>query len=239
MLGDRVNRARTQGKAVATVQRLGGSLVFDHDVTSTGRYAPNARPPWGPKWLHDALGPEYFRTLYTIWVHHKVPDSDLAFLEGLTELRTLHLSGTDVTDSRLSCLRSMPRLWGLDLMRCPMIGDPSAQNIRRLSELQELYLSGTQVTDAGLACVRGKQKLRVLHLVDLRVTDAGLVHLARLKALRTLALSGTQVTDAGLVHLKGLTGLKMLCLDRTRVTEMGVAELRKSLPGTKITFGNE
>ena len=232
-----VNKARTQSRAVVAAQRWGGSLYFDYDFNSQGRFAPNARPPWGPRWLHDLLGPEYFRTLRTIWIRNQAPDSELAFLDGLTELRTLHLNGTGVTDSRLSCLRSMPRLWGLDLMRCPKIGDASAQHIGRLTELKELYLSDSRVTDAGLSCVRSNQKLRVLHLSNLRVTDAGLVNLAGLTGLEILALNGTKVTDAGMVHLKGLTGLKILWLNETKVTDEGVAELQKALPTTEISRG--
>ena len=236
-LGWRVDKARTQGRAVAAGQRWGGSLYFDYDFNSQGRFAPNARPPRGPRWLRDLLGPEYFRTLQTIWIRNQAPDSELGFLDGLTELRTLHLSGTGVTDSRLSCLRSMPRLWGLDLMRCPGIGDASAQDIGRLTELRELYLSESRVTDAGLSCVRSNQKLRVLYLGNLRVTDAGLVNLAGLTGLETLALNGTKVTDAGMVHLKGLTGLKILWLNETMVTDEGIAELQKALPTTKIFRG--
>jgi Leucine Rich repeat len=261
-LGWRIDKARRQADAVSAVQRLGGDIYFDYDLNLQGRYSPNARPPRGPGWLREILSPEYFRTPYTIWVRQKVTDSELSFLQELTELRTLHLPRTDVTDSGLSCLRSMPHLWGLDLMNCSLVGDASAREISGLVELKELYLNGTRFTDMGLACVRGKRELRVLFLSDLRVTDAGLDHLEGLTNLESLALNGTQVTDAGLVHmegltklwqlglngtqvtdaglahLKGLTGLKFLMLDKSQVTQAGVAELQKSLPGTKISWGN-
>ncbi len=224
-LGWPVVRARRQAEAVAAVQGLEGSLVFDCDVNTLGRYAPNSRPPRAPRWLQDALGPEFFRTIYTVWVRRKVPDSELTFLQGLTGLRTLHLAGTDVSDAGLSFLGSMHRLWGLDLMRCPLIGDDSARQIGGLAELKELYLSGTGVTDAGLACVRGKRGLRVIFLNDLRVTDAGLLNLEGLTNLESLALGGTRVTDAGMPHLKGLTKLNQLGLNGTRVTDAGLASL--------------
>jgi Leucine Rich repeat len=258
-LGWRIDKARRQADAVSSVKRLGGDIYFDDDLNSQGRYSPNARPPRGPRWLREILSPEYFRTPYTIWVRRKASDSVLSFLQELTELRTLHLRGADITDSGLSCLCSMPHLWGLDLMNCSSVGDASARNLGRLTGLKERYLNGTQFSDVGLACVRGKQELRVLFLNDLRVTDAGLDHLEGLTNLESLALNGTQVTDAGLarlegltklwqlglngtqvndaglIHLKGLTGLKLFMLDKTRVTKSGVSELQNSLPSTKIS----
>ena len=199
---------------MAVVQRLEGSLVFDCDVNSLGRHAPNSRPPRAPRWLQDALGPEFFRTIYTVWVRRKVPDSELTFLQGLTELRTLHLAGTDVSDAGLSFLSSMPHLWGLDLMRCPLIGDGSAREIGGLAELKELYLSGTRITDVGLACLRGKDRLRILFLSDLPVTDAGLANLEGLTGLTAVDLNGTQVTDAGLAVLKRMSALEQLGLSQ-------------------------
>jgi hypothetical protein len=262
LLGWRIDKARRQARAVAVVQGLKGSLVFDYDMNAQGRYAPNSRPPRGPEWLHGFLGPEYFRTLETLWIHHSTTDSDYTFLQGLTELRTLHLRQTNITNDGLSCLRSMPHIWGLDLMSSPLVGDGSARYIAGLTGLKELYLNGTQFTDLGLTCVRGKKKLRTLFLQELRLTgvglahlqgltqlerlilsktqvnDAALIHLTGLTGLWELALDGTQVTDAGLVHLRGLSGLKTLNLEQTNVTEAGVAELQKWLPSTKITWGD-
>jgi hypothetical protein len=74
-----------------------------------------------------------------------------------------------------------------------------------------------------------------LDLSRTQLTDAGLKQLARFKYLQALDLVFTQVTDAGLKHLAGLKKLQYLYLDRTKVTDAGVKELRKTLPGCRIT----
>ncbi len=250
LLGWTINRARRQEIAVAAILRLNGDVIFDEDMNAQGRYAPRSRPPQGPLWLRNLIGPEYFRTLRTIWVRRKVGDAELSFLNHLTQLRTIHLVGTNITDDGLTCLRSMPRLWGVDLVRSTRVTDASAGSISGLTDLKELYLNGTQFTDAGLSCVRGKSKLQTLFLGELKITDAGLENLAGLTDLKALGLGGTrvtdtglvrigrfrklgqlglqrtQVTDAGLVHLEGLTNLWGLFLDDTAVTDAGLVHLK-------------
>jgi hypothetical protein len=43
------------------------------------------------------------------------------------------------------------------------------------------------------------------------------------------------VTDAGLVHLKSLRNLKCIDLSGTKVTDAGIAQLRRALPGLKVS----
>jgi Ran GTPase-activating protein (RanGAP) involved in mRNA processing and transport len=58
-----------------------------------------------------------------------------------------------------------------------------------------------------------------------------------LTGLQVLDLDDNQVTDEGLKHLASLTGLMEIRLGNTQVTNAGVAELRKSLPNTRIYGG--
>ena len=57
---------------------------------------------------------------------HRVTDATLAHLQELTELRSLHLPGSQVTDAGLV-------------------------HLGQLTQLQVLYLGQNRVTDAGLA----------------------------------------------------------------------------------------
>ena len=170
-------------------------------------------------------------------------DSGLVHLEGLTELRALHLRGTQVTDAGLKHLRPLIKLETLGEL-------PDRHGLAQLKQADLM-----PVTDAGLTNLRTLTNLRHLTLDRTAVTDAGLVNLEPLTKFESLDLGETQVTDAGLVHLQGLTGLggirlkgahhvgdfaipKLLHLPRlriidlsdTRVSAKGLAILKASLP---------
>ena len=103
-------------------------------------------------------------------------DAELEHLKGLTALRQLYLSYTQVTDAGLEHLKGLTQLQYLDV--------PS------------------NVTDAGLEHLKGLTALQYLNLAATRVTDAGLEHLKGLRALRVLDLRETKVTEAGVEQLK-------------------------------------
>ena len=103
--------------------------------------------------------------------------SDLAFLEGLTELRLLDLS-----------------FWS--------IRGEGMKRIAALKNLRSLALSSCGLQDGDLKALEGLADLEKLDLHGNPITDAGLEHLKNLKSLRTLSLGGTRVTAEGRVALK-------------------------------------
>ena len=159
----------------------------------------------------------------------KLDEGDPIPSSRLAEVKSLNLSGTQVTDAGLAHLKGLAGLQWLSL-RGTQVTDAGLAHLKGLAGLQKLSLSDTQVTDAGLAHLKGLAGLQELDLNETRVTDAGLAHLKRLAGLPALYLGGTQVTDAGLAHLKGLGGLRWLSLSRAPVTDAGLTELRKALP---------
>jgi hypothetical protein len=122
--------------------------------------------------------------------------------------RTVHLTGSSITDAGLDSLKSM-------------------------SKLEELDLANTAVTDAGLVKLQGLTQLRRLRLLDTKITDDGIENLKALKNLEDLDLGNTQgnsqIGDAGLAKLKGLDNLQILNLSGTQVTDDGLKSL-KDLP---------
>ena len=113
-------------------------------------------------------------------------DSVLVNLKGLTQLQTLDLNGTKVTDAGLMHFIGLPRL-------------------------DYLSLANTAVSDAGLAQLNGLTRLRILNLIGTQVTDAGLARLNGLTKLQMLELHATKVTDAGVEDLqKALPNCKII-----------------------------
>lgn len=163
-------------------------------------------------------------------------DDDLARLKGRSDVQSLSLGSTDVTDAGLVNLRDLTSLWKLTLTNT-RISDQGLSHLRGLSQLRYLVLDQTQITDKGLAHLSELRQLRTLSLARTRISDVGLAHLSKATRLKTLYLSGTQVKGKGLATL---TGLEELYGAGSRQIDLqhfaGLAELRvASLKGAQIT----
>ena len=149
---------RREEAAAEAVGRLGG-------------YADFARfwypPYWVPRWLYQWLPEKFFCSVYHVDIDRKTGiDPVLEQLPALSRLRSLSLSGCDMSDRGAECLES-------------------------LQQLDELQLSGTKITDAGLEHIAGLSELHYLTLGWTRVTDSGMRRLARLQELENLDLEKT------------------------------------------------
>jgi hypothetical protein len=187
----------------------------------------------------------------------QVTDEGLIHLRGLTELEHLSLQETQINGPGLQYVQPLKGLKLLDLHDSP-VTDEGILYLTKLTALRALSLWGTRTTDDGLENLRLLPHLEQLNLWDTNVTDAGLRHLVGL-GLRDLSLSGKAITDAGLVYVRQLDRLEGLDLAVTHITDRGIrhlqamkalrwlnfegsgptpaglAQLRRSLPNTKIT----
>ena len=100
--------------------------------------------------------------------------------------------------------------------------------------IREVYLQGTTVTNEDLDVLNRWRSLWLIHLDSTAITDDGLRHLSGMNQLRGLNLARTQVSDAGLGYLRGMKELEGLVLEETDVSDEAVADLKQSLPNTRI-----
>jgi hypothetical protein len=87
-LGVVVNRARQQREAIKAIEALGGTVVYDWELSSPSPadFDPDATPP-GPDWLRRLVGDEFFQDLGV--VHLAGPQaSALSAIPHLQRLRT-------------------------------------------------------------------------------------------------------------------------------------------------------
>jgi hypothetical protein len=138
----------TRAKAIAEVQRLGG------------RYEIDSSDPDQPIVNVDMDG-------------NKTDDTTVALFSGLTQLKSLGLSRTQITDKALAQLQRLERLEALSLTNCN-VTDAGLKSLEALPSLQFLALGGTQITDAGLASLEKMKTLRTLYLKHTGVTQAGI-----------------------------------------------------------------
>ena len=186
-----------------------------------------------PELLACVTGLHHLRNL---WLKVKFTDDDVGFLKSLTTLELLDLSGTRLSDQRLTDLRNLVHLKHLMLPRSRDITDAGLANLAALTELETLHLDGTGVRGEGLKHLQRMKKLKELYLENTRLDDNGLAIIGSLRSLTWLELAGTEVTDAGLPKLDGLSHLGWLGVRDTKVTRAGGERLHARLPTLDIQY---
>jgi hypothetical protein len=153
----------------------GGSVSYKWEWKD-GRSIPNGAP-WWPKWLSNRVGIEYLDSVACVEIFFRCTDKEVVHVGRLSQLDTLSIPGTRISDAGLAHLEGLGRMHTLNLW-------------------------GNKVTDAGLVHLRGLSRLRWLCLDQTAVTDMGLKQLAGLRNLETLSVERTRVTEAGLGELR-------------------------------------
>lgn len=170
-----ISRCRQQRLAVALIERLGGTVIYDYQFHWGGSHGDSlltlfAEPPdhWvtrllGRDYRHDVVGVRGYQEHYYSdttggWASfgpvrkktefHKNTDEALRSLRGLRTLEFLDLSKTAVTDAGLAELKSLKRL-------------------------DRLYLWRTAITDHGLDELSDFRGLSSVTLLDCKVSEEG------------------------------------------------------------------
>jgi hypothetical protein len=241
-LGLQVNRAHKQRRAIAKIQELGGSVVFDYQVVDSVdkpvlSWDPKKEPS-ASKWLRDLVGEEYFRNVVAIDLS-KTPtgDEDLWILNDLPQIDCLWLYRTQVTDRAIeSIARYCPELKGLGFEQASLT-DKGIAPLGTLRNLEQLILWNVPIGDDGIRHLAPLTKMRQLILDGTQLSDAGLVHLAGMHEIdEWLGLHGTRITDEGLKHLAHLKKARNINLLKTRVTGKGGTWLSKQLPNCNVSY---
>ena len=158
----------------------------------------------------------------------------LTRLSGLTNLKRLSISGTQIAQMDLTFLRSLPNLTYLGLTHLP-IDDEDLHHLENLHSLGYLSLHDTRVKDAGLKHIQALTNLRTLNLDETLIEGHGLKHLSGLPALKSITLGGKAIDDDDIVALSGLRRLQTVDLRGTMVTSSGMNALQQHTP-SRISF---
>jgi serine/threonine protein kinase len=188
-----------------------------------------------------------------------ISDESMDVIAGMTELRTLHLGETQVTDVGFSKLATLVHLedlgtppgvtdQGLSILgnfpQLKMLGlkqqhvtDTSVAQLQRLSKLNGLHLVGA--TDENLLRVKGLTQLRDLCLNLGQFTDQGFQTLHEFKWLQTVRIAGDpKFDDTRLMSLSEITDLKFVYFDRhCSVSPKGIENFRAARPDVRVNDG--
>lgn len=155
----------------------------------------------------------------------------LAPLAGLSELRSLNLSGSrHLHADGMTHLQGLNKLETLDLSGCHQLTQGDGVPLRFPKNVRSLNLSGCwRLTGDDFAALRPLTQLQSLDLSRCNnLTDGALRNLQFSTDLQTLNLSVCgQVTGTGFEHLLPLTELRSLNLESSRsITGVGFEHLR-------------
>lgn len=165
--------------------------------------------------------------LRTLNLHRTgVSDAGVLHLQGLKHLVTLTIGDTRITNAGLKALTALEQLEFIGL-HGTRVNDAGVIHLKAFPHLKSLFLSKSDVTDEGLKTVKDLTDIELLWLAESRITDVGLAELAGLSRLKSLSFEKTRITDEGLSHLLGLKELAYLNVRGTRVTASGLSRLAR------------
>jgi len=142
-------------------------------------------------------------------------NGNLSPIAGHSNLQSLLLARSSVTDDDLLVLETLPNLRKLNLSET-QVSDAAGTVLRDLKEITHLQLSGTSITDKTLADISKMTELQVLRVDFTKVTNVGIASLNNSK-LHTLGLIGTAVNNEISDLLAGQSNLQSVFLYETEV----------------------
>ena len=168
-------------------------------------------------------------------------NSGLSHLKNLSQLKTLVLNKTHITDSGLVSLQSMSRLESLQLQQTGVAGYglTHLSGLRHFAHLSLGRTSFRNGTTSGptvtLAALHNLPTLVTLGLSGTTIGDDELVHVSKCTELQHLDLMACQrITDASAATLSRLSNLRSLNLYSTQVSSARLAQLQRQLPLCQI-----
>lgn len=136
-----------------------------------------------------------------------ITDEGLRHLAGLSDLTSLDLQGTSVSDEGVSLIGAQfRRLQFLNLEGTPVTGKTLSE-LGRLERLVSLNLNRTNITDESIDGLKAIQGLRNLYLSSTNLTDACLANLLELPVTH-LVLDDTQMSPGAIVRVQNATAIR-------------------------------
>ena len=147
---------------------------------------------------------------------------DLEFLLRSTNLQSIDLTGTGITDAALARIGDLKELSTIKLRRTN-IGDTGLRALYAAKDLHSIDLAFTKVTVPGLqAFLKSKEHVRMLNLSGLALTNSELSKLP-LSSIPHLSLSHNPLTAAALPYLQHAYTLD---LSHTQIAGADLTQLR-------------
>lgn len=153
-----------------------------------------------------------------------IDDSDLAFVEPLTRLQELYLSGNKIEGHGAVHFEPLRELAVLEIDNSSFV-DANLHHLAKLPALRSLSLEEADIKGTGIKDLSGARKLEVLNLTNNPAITDSAVRQLKLPQLREIWLKNTAVSDDSLRHLSTFQGLQIISVPVTKVSDKGLAHL--------------
>jgi hypothetical protein len=195
---------------------------------------------------------------YLVLSDSKVTDKGLRAVLNCTNVNSLYLNGTGVTDETLKKMSGFKDLQylalghtkvtaagigavsGLPIKHVAMEGcelsEDAFKEFGKMAALEELWLPDAKMKADWLKHIARLPKLRDLNLMRADFDDAAVKHVTTLPSLASLTLNDTNLGDTGFQELLKMPKLQSLYVDSTKVTKEVYQKAKKENPKRFLYF---
>lgn len=159
-------------------------------------------------------------------------ESSLSKLAGLSNLDSLNLDKSPVTDAGLASIGPQPALRALSLTRTAITNKSLATIAENFPGLVYLRLDETTINDNALESLSGLKQLQEISLFRVPVGDRACKVMAEIASLRRISLDQSMITDAGLDALATRDDLERVSIWQCPISDEAVAKFKKACPKT-------
>lgn len=155
----------------------------------------------------------------------EVDDSDIAHLNSLPSLRSLSVTGAPITDTGVKSICKLDQLESLRL-RGTLVTNGSISHVVKLSKLLSLDISYTDIDADTCSKLGACQQLESLDLSGTRANDSTVASICELQKLKELSLEGLKISDVSIKAVSKMSSVEYLSVASTSITSTGVSYLR-------------
>jgi|GEM_PF-606174 len=178
----------------------------------------------------ERLGKEDPGSLFDCKNQKGIHGSGLVVLKD-SNVNTVDLSGSGITDIAFKHLRELKNLKRLSIDNCYSVTDDGIQKITSWEKLEELHMAGTRISDKALACVAANSRINNLGIANCHKIEG--TNLGDLRSIHFLDISDDPQLVPHLSALKKLPNLTSLMIKRSNVKDEDL-EIIKDLSLTEL-----
>jgi len=156
----------------------------------------------------------YQNTLQSIHLSGRcVTDHVASIVPEFSQVQTVTLTDTDITDRGLAALATAPALKHLEVSNVNVALN-SFEKLGAAKDLRSLQIRNADITAEMADALRQSKSLRKLKLYTCRISDPAMQGIARLPDLREIDLTSSDITDQGIQALATSRSIGKVVLDQ-------------------------
>ncbi len=161
--------------------------------------------------------------------YRELNDAMVAKLTGLTQLKSLFLTNSGISDESLKTVAAaFPNLVELNISYNARLTDEALSEVAKLTNLEQLTMIYCNFSEFGIADISELPKLKMLDIRgNMQVGNGGMTYVASLPALKSFKYMCSTVDDFGMEALSEANGLESLEIHEFGISDQSGEYIRK------------